>query len=86
MEKFEDFNFESCNHIFTPEIESIILVSKVLRKNKNKKEVKNDLLSKMAPPIIQSCSSTKPWKENVLFWIIQSSNSKTYFLESEGTE
>jgi hypothetical protein len=40
----------------------------------------------LAPPIIQSCSSTKPWKENVLFWIIQSSNSKTYFLESEGTE
>jgi len=49
-EKFEDFNFERCNHIFTPEIESIMLASKVLRKNKNKKEVKNDLLSKMAPP------------------------------------
>ena len=48
-EKFEDFNFERCNHIFTPEIESIMLASKVLRKNKNKKEVKNDLLSKMAP-------------------------------------
>ena len=59
MEKFEDFNFESCNHIFTPEIESIILVSKVLRKNKNKKEVKNDLLSKMAPPVNESCSTTK---------------------------
>ena len=44
-EKFEDFDFESCNHIFTPEIESIMLASKVLRKNKNKKEVKNDLLS-----------------------------------------
>ena len=29
-EKLEDFNFERCNHIFTPEIESIILVSKVL--------------------------------------------------------
>ena len=50
-EKFEDFNFERCNHIFTPEIESIMLASKVLRKNKNKKEVKNDLLSKMAPPL-----------------------------------
>ena len=49
-EKFEDFNFERCNHIFTPEMESIMLASKVLRKNKNKKEVKNDLLSKMAPP------------------------------------
>ena len=48
-EKFEDFNFERCNHIFTPEIESIMLASKVLRKNKNKKEVKNDLLSMMAP-------------------------------------
>ena len=46
--------FERCNHIFTPEIESIMLASKVLRKNKNKKEVKNDLLSKMAPPILQS--------------------------------
>ena len=56
MEKFEDFNFESCNHIFTPEIESIMLASKVLRKNKNKKEVKNDPLSRMAPPIVQRCS------------------------------
>jgi len=50
-EKFEDFNFERCNHIFTPEIESIMLATKVLRKNRNKKEVKNDLLSKMAPPL-----------------------------------
>ena len=57
-EKFEDFNFERCNHIFTPEIESIMLASKVLQKNKNKKEVKNDLLSKMAPPVIQSCRTT----------------------------
>ena len=45
-EKFQDFNFERCNHIFTPEIESIMLASKVLRKElKIKKEVKNDLLS-----------------------------------------
>ena len=66
MEKFEDFNFESCNHIFTPEIESIILVSKVLRKNKNKKEVKNDLLSMMAPPITQSCSTTQSFSELTL--------------------
>ena len=51
MEKFEDFNFESCNHIFTPEIKSIILASKVLKSGKNKKEVKNDLLSMMAPPL-----------------------------------
>ena len=50
-EKFEDFNFEKCNHIFTPEIESIMLASKVLQKNKNKKEVKNVLLSMMAPPL-----------------------------------
>jgi len=50
-EKFKNFDFERCNHIFTPEIESIMLASKVLRKNKNKKEVKNDLLSKMAPPL-----------------------------------
>jgi hypothetical protein len=50
MEKFEDFNFESCKHIFTPEIKSIILASKVLKSGKNKKEVKNDLLSMMARP------------------------------------
>jgi len=60
-EKFENFNFESCNHIFTPEIKSIMLVSKVLKSNKNKKEVKNDLLSKMAPPIIKSCSTISPF-------------------------
>ena len=36
-----------------------MLASKVLRKNENKKEVKNDLLSKMAPPLTQSCSTTK---------------------------
>ena len=58
-EKFEDFNFERCNHIFTPENESIMLASKVLRKNKNKKEVKNDLLSMMAPPIVESCSTNE---------------------------
>jgi hypothetical protein len=33
-----------------------MLDSKVLQKNKNKKEVKNDLLSKMAPPVVKSCS------------------------------
>ena len=58
-EKFEDFNFEKCNHIFTPEIESIMLASKVLQKNKNKKEVKNDLLSMMAPPIVRRCSTSE---------------------------
>ena len=50
-EKFEKFDFESCNNIFTPEIKSIMLASKVLKSNKNKKEVKNDLLSNMAPPL-----------------------------------
>jgi hypothetical protein len=34
-----------------------MLVSNVLKSGKNKKEVKNDLLSMMAPPIIQSCST-----------------------------
>ena len=48
-ENFENFDFESCNRIFTPEIESILLASKVLRNDVNKKEVKNDLLSIMAP-------------------------------------
>ena len=48
-EKFENFDFESCNNIFTPEIESIMLASKVLKGIKKKKEVKNDLLSNMAP-------------------------------------
>lgn len=42
-EKFEDFNFERCYHIFTSEIESIMLASKVLRKIKNKKEVNNEM-------------------------------------------
>ena len=39
-EKFENFKFESCNQIFTPEIESIMLASKVLRKNKIKRRSK----------------------------------------------
>ena len=56
-EKLENFDFKSCNNIFTPEIESIMLASKVLKSGKNKKEVKNDLLSNMAPPIDRSCSS-----------------------------
>jgi len=55
--KFENFDFESCNNIFTPEIKSIMLATNVLKSSKNKKEVKNDLLSMMAPPIIQSCST-----------------------------
>ncbi|MGB2387041.1 MAG: hypothetical protein ACPH8A_07540, partial [Flavobacteriaceae bacterium] len=50
--------FESCNHIFTPEIKSIMLATNVLKSGKNKKEVKNDLLSIMAPPLIQRCSIT----------------------------
>jgi len=35
-----------------------MLETNVLKSGKNKKEVKNDLLSIMAPPIIQSCSTT----------------------------
>ena len=57
--KIQNFDFESCNHIFTPEIKSIMLATYVLKSGKNKKEVKNDLLSKMAPPIIESCSTTQ---------------------------
>ena len=69
IEKFENFDFESCNNIFTPEIKSIMLASKVLKSGKKRQEVKNDLLSNMAPQevkndllsniaplIIQSCS------------------------------
>ena len=48
--------WENRNNIFTAEIESIMLASKVLKGIKKKKEVKNDLLSNMAPPIIQSCN------------------------------
>jgi len=33
-----------------------MLATNVLKSGKNKKEVKNDLLSIIAPPIIQSCS------------------------------
>ena len=58
-EEFENFDSESCNNIFTPEIKYIMLATNVLKSSKNKKEVKNDLLSMMAPPIIQSCSRTK---------------------------
>jgi hypothetical protein len=58
-EKFENFDFESCNNIFTPEIESIMLASKVLKSGKKRQEVKNDLLSNMAPPISKSCSTSK---------------------------
>ena len=57
--KFEDLDFERCNNILTQEIKSIMLATNVLKSNKNKKEVKNDLLSMMAPPIIQSCSTAQ---------------------------
>jgi len=30
-EKFENFDLDSCNNIFTPEIESIMLATKVLK-------------------------------------------------------
>ena len=35
----------------------------VLKSGKNKKEVKNDLLSMMAPPIDKSCSKNVPFNE-----------------------
>ena len=65
-EKFEKFDFESCNNIFTPEIKSIMLASKVLKSGKKKQEVKNDLVSNMAPPIIKSCSL---WFRAIMFFI-----------------
>ena len=45
----EKFDFESGNPIFTSEIESIMLANKGVKSRKNKKEVKNNLLSNMAP-------------------------------------
>ena len=47
--KFENFDFESSNLLFTSEIESIMLANKGVKSRQNKKEVKNDLLSNMAP-------------------------------------
>ena len=55
-EKFENLNLRVATTPFTPEIVSILNASKVLGKSKNKKEVKNDLLSNMAPPITRSCN------------------------------
>jgi hypothetical protein len=40
-----------------------MLATNVLKSGKNKKEVKNDLLSMMAPPVIQSCSPTSSFSE-----------------------
>ena len=57
MLNVKNFNFERCNLILTPSIESILLFSKVLKRSQNKKEVKNDLLFMMAPPIIQGCNT-----------------------------
>ncbi len=31
-EKFENLDFESCNHIFTPEIKSIMLATNILKR------------------------------------------------------
>ena len=45
----EKFDFESGHPIFTSEIESIMLANKGVKSRQNKKEVKNDLLSNMAP-------------------------------------
>ena len=46
----KNVDFERCNHIFTPEIKSIMLATNILKRVENKKEVENDLLSMMAPP------------------------------------
>jgi len=40
-----------------------MLATHVLKSGKNKKEVKNDLLSMMAPPIIQSCSTISSFND-----------------------
>tara|TARA_B110000046_G_scaffold104900_1_gene112253 strand:- start:10 stop:261 length:252 start_codon:yes stop_codon:yes gene_type:complete len=50
-EKFENFDFESCNNILTTEIESVMLFSEVLKSGKKRQEIKNDLLSNTAPPL-----------------------------------
>ncbi len=39
-EKIENFYFENCNHVFTPEIESIMLASKVFEESKKNKRSK----------------------------------------------
>ena len=36
-----------------------MLATNILKRVENKKEVENDLLSMMAPPILQSCSTTQ---------------------------
>ena len=59
-EKFENFDFESCNNIFTPEIESIMLASKVLKSGKKRKEVKNDLFSTKSL-LFQVCKKLWIW-------------------------
>ena len=61
----EKFDFESGNPIFTSGIESIMLASKGVKSRKNKKEVKNDLLSNMAPS--KDRSKIKIYK---LFYVI----------------
>ena len=40
-----------------------MLATNILKRVENKKEVENDLLSMMAPPIIQSCSTTSSFSE-----------------------
>jgi len=47
----------------TTEIESVMLFSEVLKSGKKRQEIKNDLLSNTAPPIIQSCSTTSSFNE-----------------------
>jgi hypothetical protein len=48
-----------------------MLETNVLKSGKNKKEVKNDLLSKMALPIIQSCSTISSFDDPLVLDDIQ---------------
>jgi hypothetical protein len=48
-----------------------MLATNVLKSGKNKKEVKNDLLSNMAPPINQSCSTISFFNDPVTLDDIQ---------------
>ena len=55
-EKVHFENSKAAAPKYTPPIEVLINAKAVLESSKNKKEVKNDLLSNMAPPIDKSCS------------------------------
>ena len=54
-----------------------MLATNVLKSGKNKKEVKNDLLSNMAPPIIQSCNTISSFDDPLALDESISPSSKT---------